>query len=360
VSVVSKVLWVAGFLWSSSHPLAALDFGPAQPASWTVHLENDSFLTTDRYYTNGLRYTRTFTEDGLPGWARRTRWMEPVLNSFHLCHPGESGGSCYHFETAWTFGQNLYTPENLRASRLLRSQRPYGAWLYYGNVLTLRNSTVEHTVEVDLGVAGGSLTLGEQVQRNWHRLLRTIFNSDDPPDPQGWGNQIHNQPGLQVFYQGRRQSFEKVTDSDLRYFDATPQINAALGTVSVYGSVGGTLRLGYNVPREFPTLIPPVPAPHPQALDASHPPARRLWEVYGFARADQRYVAYSAFLDGNIHVFGRSHSVVKDPWVTDLQAGAVVGHDRWRLSATLVDRSPEFRAQRRHQRFVSLTFMHRR
>jgi hypothetical protein len=88
--------------------------------------------------------------------------------------------------------------------------------------------------------------------------------------------------------------------------------------------------------------------------------ATKQWEAYLFARADQRYVAYSAFLDGNLHVFGRSHSVPKEPLVTDLQVGAVLGRQPWRLSLTVVDRSPEFRAQRDHQRFASLTVQHRR
>jgi hypothetical protein len=52
--------------------------------------------------------------------------------------------------------------------------------------------------------------------------------------------------------------------------------------------------------------------------------------------------------------------VPKEPWVTDLQAGAVLGYSHWRLSVTYVDRSPEFRAQRGHQDFLSFTVLHRR
>lgn len=207
-----------------------------------------------------------------------------------------------------------------------------------------------------------------------------INNSDSPPDPKGWGNQINNQPGLQLLYQHRRRFIEGRTRSHLRYFDLVPQINAALGTVGDYASAGATVRLGYNLPNEFteliPALIPPLaPPPEPPgspeaALPSSrrHPPLARpvtspptrRWEAYLFARADQRYVAYSAFLDGNIRLFGRSHSVPKESLVTDLQAGAVLGCRHWRISVTYVDRSPEFRAQRGHQNFLSLTVLHRR
>jgi lipid A 3-O-deacylase len=357
--------------------LQALEAKSAEPASWTLYVENDSFLSTDRYYTNGIRLTRSYEADGLPRWAHTTRWIEHVLDHVRHCPPGVSSESCFNFETAWTFGQNLYTPDNIRTSRLIPDQRPYGAWLYYGNVLTLSKSDRQHTLELDAGAVGGSLALGEPVQSGWHALLRAVDNSDTPPDPKGWGNQIKNQPGLQLLYQGRRRLIERLTHSaGLRYFDLVPQVNAALGTVGDSASVGATARLGYNLPNEFPEIIPsllppPEPSGSPEAALAGHhrhpplarpaaSPSARRWEAYLFARADQRYVAYSAFLDGNLRLFGRSHSVSKEPLVTDLQAGAVLGCRKWRLSVTYVDRSPEFRAQRGHQNFLSLTVLHRR
>jgi len=307
--------------------------------------------------------------------------MEHVLNHVPHCPPGRSDSSCYNFETAWTFGQNLYTPENLRTPRLIPDQRPYGAWLYYGNVLTLSKPDRQHSLEIDAGAVGGSLALGEPVQRRWHAFLRSVTNSDTPPDPKGWGNQIKNQPGLQLLYQGRRRFVERSTQSGLRYFDIVPQVNAALGTVNVHASVGATVRLGYNLsnlfPETIPSFVPPPPEsaaipgialasyrqpPPPEVPPEILTPARsaRPWEAYVFVRADQRYVAYSAFLDGNLSIFGPSHSVPKEPLVTDLQVGAVLGCRHWRFSLTMVDRSPEFRAQRTHQNFASITVMHRR
>ena len=374
---ISGAFFLASLLLRSGN-LAAAEPQPGQPASCTLYVENDSFLSTDRYYTNGIRLTRSFGADGLPQWAHRTRWIEHVLEHVSHCPPGVSDDSCFNFETAWTFGQNLYTPDDIRTSHLIPDQRPYGAWLYYGNVLTLSKSDRQHSLEIDAGAAGGSLALGGAVQSRWHALLRAANNSDTPPDPKGWGNQINNQPGLQLLYQHRRRFFER-TRSHLRYFDLGSQVNAALGTVGDSASAGATVRLGYNLPNEFtelipsliPPLAPPEPSGSPEAALASyrrHPPlarqapfpSTRRWEAYLFARADQRYVAYSAFLDGNIRLFGRSHSVPKEPWVTDLQAGAVLGYSHWRLSVTYVDRSPEFRAQRGHQDFLSFTVLHRR
>jgi lipid A 3-O-deacylase len=365
---------LASFLLNGSY-LSAEELKPGQPASWTFYVENDSFLSTDRYYTNGIRLTHSFSPDGLPRWAQRTRWMKPIVDRLPRCFAGQNDGSCFNFETAWTFGQNLYTPDNIRASRLIPDQRPYGAWLYYGNILTLSKPDLQHSLEIDVGAVGGSLALGEPVQSGWHALLRATQNSDTPPDPKGWGNQIKNQPGIQLLYQGRRRLIQG-TRSGVRYFDVVPQANVGFGTVSVHTSVGATARFGYNLPDEFPDLIiPPPPPPEPSAAPgialASYrrppllerwvpSPSSRRWEAYLFARADQRYVAYSAFLDGNIRVFGKSHSVSKEPLVTDLQVGAVLGCRRWRFSVTLVDRSPEFQAQRGHQQFASLTVLHRR
>jgi lipid A 3-O-deacylase len=373
-SSILGVFCLASLLSNNSH-LSALEPEPAQPASWTLYIENDSFLNTDRYYTNGIRLTRSYSVDGLPRWAHTTRWMESIVDRLHRCFPGGSSGSGFHFEAAWTFGQNLYTPDDLRTSRLIPDQRPYGAWLYYGNVLTVSRLDLQHSLEIDVGAVGGSLALGGPVQRGWHSLLRWLEHSDTPRDPKGWRNQIKNQPGLNLIYQLRRRFVEGRTTSKLRYFDLVPQANAALGTVNVQASVGATARFGYNLPDEFPDLVippappPPAPPPPPMASPSlalasyrqppaerrSRSPSARRWEAYLFARADQRYVAYSAFLDGNLSIFGRSHSVPRVPLVTDLQAGAVLGGRHWRLSVTLVDRSREFRAQRDHQRFASIT-----
>lgn len=256
-----------------------------------------------------------------------------------------------------------------RTPRLLLNQRPYGARLYYGNILTLDKPGQQQIWEIDVGAVGGSLALGETVQRGSHDLRREL--GVETLDPKGWDNQIHNQLGLQVHFQNRWQVAERFSRSDFRYFDLVPQANVAFGTVSVHGGVGATARFGYNLKNEFPDLLPSLIPAAPPADPAEEPPApsrfrrpaplarpvprpERRWEAYVFAGAHQRYVAYSVFLDGNIRLFGKSHSVPKEPLVTDLLAGAALGRGRWRFSATWVDRSPEFKAQRDHQRFISL------
>ncbi len=372
-STILGALFLAGLLLNGSH-LSAQAPEPAQPASWTLYVENDSFLSTDRYYTNGIRITQSYSADHLPLWAHTTRWMKRIVDRLPLCpSPLWNDGTCYNYETAWTFGQNLYTPDDIQRSRLIPGQRPYGAWLYYGNILTVSKPDEQQSLEIDVGAVGGSWALGEDVQRGWHSLLRTVGNSDTPPDPKGWGNQIKNQPGLQLIYQDRWRLKDGVA-CGIRYFDLVPVVSVGLGTVNVQGSVGGMVRFGYNVPNEFPILnipVAPPPAAPPGLARASNrrpaplmrpapAPLERRWQAYLFARADQRYVAYSAFLDGNLRVFGRSPSVEKDPLVMDLQAGVVVGCPRWRFSVAYVDRSPEFRGQRDHQNFLSFTVLHRR
>lgn len=232
--------------------LPAQEIGPAQPTSWAFYVENDSFLNTDRYYTNGIRLTQTYSVDGLPQWAHTTRWMERILDRVPRCFPGGNMGRCYNFEAAWTFGQNLYTPDDILASGLVRNQRPYGAWLYYGNVLTLGKPREQHSLEIDIGVVGGSLALSEPVQSGWHSLLRSANDSETPPDPKGWDNQIKNHPGLQLIYKDRWRFKELSTESSVRYFDLVPAVSVGAGTVSVQGSVGAMARLGYNLADEFP------------------------------------------------------------------------------------------------------------
>lgn len=248
---------------------------PGEPASWTFYVENDSFLSTDRYYTNGIRLTRSYGMDGLPQWAHTTRWMERIVSRLPRCSPSGNDGNCYNYEAAWTFGQNLYTPDDIRTTSLISGQRPYGAWLYYGNILTWSTPREQQSLEIDIGAVGGSWALGEEVQSGWHSGLRSLKGSDAPPDPAGWDNQIRNQPGLQLTYRDRWRLLDRGTASKVRYFDLVPAASVSAGTVSVQGSVGAMARLGYNLADEFPEIIPSLAPSDPADLSEAPPAADR-------------------------------------------------------------------------------------
>jgi hypothetical protein len=81
------------------------------------------------------------------------------------------------------------------------------------------------------------------------------------------------------------------------------------------------------------------------------------FSAYIFAGADGRAIARNIFLDGNS--FETSRSVSKKNLVGDLELGAAVAGERWRLSFTHVFRSKEYRGQPSSDQFgsVNLTFL---
>jgi hypothetical protein len=62
-----------------------------------------------------------------------------------------------------------------------------------------------------------------------------------------------------------------------------------------------------------------------------------------FAGLEGRAVLYNIFLDGN--TFTDSHSVDKETWVGDVQAGVVVQWNRFRITYTQIFRTKEFEGQ---------------
>jgi hypothetical protein len=64
-------------------------------------------------------------------------------------------------------------------------------------------------------------------------------------------------------------------------------------------------------------------------------------------------VAHDIFLDGN--TWKDSHSVDREPFVADLQAGLALLFDRFRLTYTHVFVSPEFRQQSQWDQYGAIT-----
>ena len=124
----------------------------------------------------------------------------------------------------------------------------------------------------------------------------------------------------------------------------------ALGNVFTYAGLGGTLRLGQGLDRDFG---PPRIQPAPPGSGYFVPGGRFGW--YLFAGMDGRMMLQNIFLDGN--TFQDSHRVDKNLWVADFVGGVAVAAHGVRLSATYVQRTPEFKGQRRPDHFGSLAFV---
>jgi len=302
--------------------------GPARKGTFIVHFENDVLGTddSDRHYTNGLRLTWQTGENRvwgwLDGWARRHYFLEPDVR----------------LHASLSVGHNLYTPEDLEATEVVADDRPYAAWLHADLGMVGYRDDLMRVLELSVGVVGPAAG-GEGFQRWVHRII-------DSPDPQGWDNQIGNELALMmVFEQKWRRVYGRAGPVEL---GLSPHGSVALGNVFTFGGVGGTVRVGRGLAKDFG---PPRIQPAPPGSGWFVPRGGFSW--YLFAGVDGRWMLHNIFLDGN--TFRSSHSVDKKALVGDVQFGVAAAALGVRAGLVYVLRSREFHGQKEPDHFGSIT-----
>ena len=291
---------------------------------WQDHIlsltwENDATAGTDRHYTEGAWISYLSRDDALPGWLDRL--------SNHLPAPGIEIEAKKFGLLA---GQELYTPENLRASGVVTNDRPYAGWLYAGFTLQRRGKVsaswlAMENLRLDLGIIGPE-ALPELTQDITHHSK-----------PRGWSHQLRTELAFALRY--NRQYFYRITDRDNPWCaDVLPFFNASGGTVSTFLGGGGTLRAGYHIPNEF---------------EAGGEGGPSRYGAYLFTRAEGRYVIRNIFLDGN--TFTHSAHIGKEPWVGELRAGLTFVLKSVEVTAAQTLRTREFKGQKSNDSYGTAT-----
>ncbi len=305
---------------------------PAQGPVITVTEENDLFSSTDRHYTQGLKFTQMFSDDKMPAWLLDYSAEIPAF-----------GMDIEHRKLGFTFGQNIYTPGNIDIPTLIPDDRPYAGWLYLGWIFQRRGTTqskrpVLENYELNLGIIGPE-ALGEEAQTTVHKFwhIRT---------PKGWSNQLKIEPGLALRY--TRMWLYRIEGAGIPA-DLIPQLGGSLGNVGTYLESGFTLRTGFHVPMDFGNQTVDAPT-------VTEGVAIPKWGFSVYSGLYGRAVAYNAFLDGNL--FQHSHHVQKNYFVGEFRLGASLILKRMELSYLYALRTREFRHQIHNDAFgsVSLTY----
>lgn len=234
------------------------------------HWEND-VGTTDRHYTNGLRYSTVSSSTEL--WQERIEHplLQVLLLGARACRedslPNEP---CHVLRTGWAMGQNFYTPEVITDPTPDPADRPYAGWLYHGWIFELSRAPFVHEVELDVGLVG-PLSLASSIQEGWHNL----FGWDHPA---GWDHQIARGLGVQAVYRStydllsRRLDGQEIDADQPAHLSLTPTGQVSLGTPITAANLGGMLRFGRGVPPAVVSRIGPV-LMAPAAMAAAVPPA---------------------------------------------------------------------------------------
>ncbi|MBC8282798.1 MAG: lipid A deacylase LpxR family protein [Nitrospinae bacterium] len=302
---------------------------------FTIVFENDSIGSgTDQNYTNGVRFTYFNVNATFPDIAHTIADKVPTFDI-------NDSSSVYY-----SFGQNLYTPDDISAIEQAPNDRPWAAFLYVSIGMATKTGNHIDELETTIGVVG-PLALGEQVQTVVHKHVTSS------PLPNGWDNQLENEPGLILSWQ-RRWLVEPIFETKKLNLTVSPYLGISLGNVYTYGSTGFTFRLSSEKSKWNDTPLRVRPAlPGSGYFDES----KSGWGWTVFGGIEGRAVARNIFLDGS--TFVNSHSVTKFPIVGDANIGIALNVKRVRLSYTLVLRSKEFKTQDRSDLFGAVTLAYR-
>jgi lipid A 3-O-deacylase len=329
-------LLLAGAGWAVGASASVPD---EQTGFLSVTEEDDSFSNpfgphTDRHYTAGLKVCLFGGDDCMPAVTNALNGFFPKVG----IQPQASDLGLI------IVGQNIYTPSNLSNSAPIKTDRPYAGWLYTGAIYQRRgefapNLATMENFEINLGVVGPD-SIAEEAQKTVHRWWY-------PNDvPQGWGNQIKNEPGLVLKYE-RLWRLSSTTNT-MHYVDVIPRIGGDLGNVFTLATAGSMLRMGYNLPPDFGPQLIDSPGSANGGLTRQKP-----WSFgYAFGALDGRAVGHDITLDGNS--FQSSQSVQKNIFVADVSWGValqVIPHVE--LTYTRIIRTEEFRGQQGNDVFGS-------
>lgn len=302
-----------------------------------IYVENDTRRIggpgSDNAYTNGVKISYIYAESNIPKWA------DAVMNrSEELRNAIQGSQSNFGF----SLGHQIYTPNDILRTDLIKDDRPYAAWLYMGFSAQFQNSAQSHALELDLGIIGPE-AIGRVVQNGFHNLIGTY-------EAEGWEHQLKTEPTIQLSYQ-QRLRFIEVTLSDQKYFDLIPFFGGGLGNVSIDAHLGAMVRLGNLLTDDLGPARPSMTNGDNFVNPVSKGEPKT--SVYLFASGQGIAIARNIFLDGN--TFRESPHVTKYPFILETDFGVVGRYQQWSGSWRFVTRSPEFEQRSVINSFASIS-----
>lgn len=206
----------------------------------TFQLENDLFTGTDRHYTNGVRVSYLSAENNVPDWVENLARPLPFF--------ADEG----NLRVAYALGQTMYTPEDITIAAPQPDQRPWAGFAWGTIGLTNDAGSRLDNLELILGVVGPA-SQADDTQEFVHDLI-------DTTDPNGWDNQLHNEPIVNLSYKRSWRGWAEFETVGLEV-DTTPYVGGALGNAFTHANAGFLLRVGEDLPADYgpPVFVPRCP-----------------------------------------------------------------------------------------------------
>ncbi len=310
--------------------------------TFSLYFENDLFGNTDKGYTNGIKLS--WVSDDLTGYAesgRLPKWSQPYVRKLPFINkPG------LQRNVTLSLGQNIYTPEHIEKKELIKDDRPYSGWIYFGAAFHSKNYIKMDSLEIQIGIVGPE-SFAEQTQKFVHRVRGS-------QQPEGWDHQLKNEPGLFVIYDHKTRIL-RANHSGID-IDAITHVGGAIGNVYTFADTGMEVRWGLNIPSDFGTSLIRPSGDSNAPVNAGDPriSCDNNFSLYMFTMVNGYLMLHNIFLDGN--TFTDSHSVDKKYFVGEIGAGIGMIYHRYKLSFAQILRTKEFNRQDSAQVFASITF----
>lgn len=245
-------------------------------------LENDLFTTNnrDRHYTNGFRLSlisdayREFTEEN------SSNLMRKAFGSLDLV-----SAEGYERSITYGVGQIIVTPEDISKKAAQPDDLPYGGLLYWFYSFNGQKNGRGQSLTLMLGIIGPS-SGAEETQKFVHRI-------SDSDKPRGWGNQLKDEPALNLGYDRRYLLYSRPAGRKWD-FDLVGTGALHLGNVMTGGNISFTMILGKE--RSFNPLSIRPDLLGRGSIAANGKGRRGLFFLVG---AGTDVYLHSVFLDGN-------------------------------------------------------------
>ena len=313
--------------------------------TFTIYWENDTFLGTDRDYTNGLKLS--WSTPFLPGPAAShlPGWSHAVINHLPFVNNPERQRA-----VSLSVGQDIYTPQDTERSDLIEDDRPYAGYAFLAAGFHSKTTGRKDTWEFSIGIVGPH-SYAEDTQNFVHDVIGS-------PRAKGWQHQLKDEIGLNVTFESQWRLLHSEIGRGFSW-DFIPHLGGSVGNVSIYANTGAEVRFGWNLPRNFGTC--PIRSGCETASAFIGDSGGGIFQkdrfgAHLFIAIDGRAVLRDIFLDGN--TFADSHSVDKETFVADLMAGIAMEYGHIKASYSYIYRTKQFTTQDENQIFgaVSVSF----
>lgn len=267
----------------------------ARAGQFTIREENDVWTGSDTQYTQGLELEYRYRTEG--PWT----------------------------EEAHSIRNTLYTPQDITIATPQPDDHPWASMTAY---TYKRGHPMENDVYYEEGFVFGVVgpwSGGEQIQSDFHKLIGS-------PHPEGWANQIPNEPIVNLTADGTQRTFH--FNYGPMGLDNLNTFGTSFGNAMTDLHGGSILRAGYNLPYTQSQHITITETPKPKPFVY----------VYGGSRAFA--VAHNIFIEGSL--FQDSPGVTAKPLVYEYTGGVAVGIPLWKQSMLKV----QYDITRRSEEYV--------